>query len=84
MRWSKQQIRSARTVTLAPLLIKRGYALKALTVGNYCVCKYDDLIIKHNYWRWPSQNLEGNTIDYFTKVENTTFSQAMQILSHAE
>ncbi len=82
MKWSKQQIRTARTVVLAPLLTNRGCTLKALADANYCVSDYDDLIIKNNYWRWPSQNLDGNAIDYFTKVEKLTFSQAMQILSN--
>lgn len=84
MKWSKQQIRNARMVALAPLLTGRGRTLKALTDANYCVSDYDDLIIKNNYWHWPSQNLDGNAIDYFTKVEKLTFSQTMQILTNAE
>ena len=84
MKWSKEQIRNARMTALAPLLTGRGCTLKALTDANYGVSDYDDLIIKNNYWHWPSQNLDGNAIDYFTKVEKLTFSQAMQILTGAE
>lgn len=83
MRWSKEQIRTARTITLAPLLSNRGCTLKPLANANYCVSNYEDLIIKENYWRWPSRNLDGNTIDFFTKVEKLTFSQAMKILAEA-
>jgi len=83
MKWSKEQIRNARMVELAPLLTGRGRTLKALTDDNYGVSDYDDLTIKNYYWRWPSQNLDGNAIDYFTKVEKLTFSQAMQILGNA-
>ena len=84
MRWSKEQIRTARMVTLAPLLRRRGCTLKTLADDNYCISNYEDLIIKENYWRWPSRNLDGNTIDFFTKVEKLTFSDTMTILVNVE
>ncbi len=38
-------------------------------------------VLKHaltSHWRWPDRELAGNTIDFFTKVLNRTFQQAMQ------
>ena len=40
MKWSKEQIRNARMMALAPLLTGRGCTLKTLTDENYCVSDY--------------------------------------------
>ena len=78
--WTKPQIRQARLVHLAPLLQRRGVRLQDLDHENYGVAVYNDLMIKHHYWRWPSRNLAGNAIDFFVQVEEMSFHEAMGIL----
>lgn len=81
--WTKEDIRAARKVALAPLLRARGHTLQPLPDQNYRVSHYDDLLIKESFWRWPSRDLEGNAIDFFVQVENKSFREAMDILSTA-
>ncbi len=81
MMWSKSDIRRARKVDLAPLLIRKGIHLKELPNDNFLVPVYDDLAVKKSYWTWPSRDLHGNAIDFFTLVQGLPFSQAMKILS---
>ena len=77
-RWSREQIRSARRVNLVPLMQCRGLELRDRSADNYEVCRFPGLIVKQNYWRWPEENMAGNTIDFFTSIVGLTFSQAMQ------
>ncbi len=81
--WTKADIRAARKIALAPLLIARGLTLQPLPDQNYRLSDYDDLLVKKGYWRWPSKGIEGNAIDYFVLVEGKSFRQAMDILSAA-
>jgi len=91
MTWSKSDIRRARKVQLAPLLARRGLQLKRLPNENFLVVRYDDLIIKKSYWRWPSRDLfvqtrrsarrDGNAIVFFILVQETSFFQAIKPLS---
>ena len=81
MMWKKSEIRRARKVELAPLLIQRGLQLKKLADENFLVPRYDDLIVKKSYWIWPSNNLGGNAIDFFIVVQGMSFSQTMKLLS---
>ena len=81
MTWSKSDIRRARKVELAPLLSHRGLQLKRLADDNFLVVRYDDLIIKKSYWKWPSRDLYGNAIDFFILVQEMSFFQAMKLLS---
>ena len=81
MTWSKSDIRRARKVELAPLLARRGLQLKRLANDNFLVVRYDDLIIKKSYWRWPSRDIYGNAIDFFILVQEMSFFQAMKLLS---
>ena len=48
------------------------------------VVAYDDLLIKHSYWRWPSKDIGGNAIDYFVLVEGMSFADAMLLLEQAQ
>ena len=77
-RWTKEQIRHARSVPLAPLLNRRGLNLLPLNAGNYTIEEHPGLLVKECYWRWPDRELAGNTIDFFIKVLNRTFQQAMK------
>lgn len=81
MTWTKQQIRDARKVHLAPLLTRRGFRLRLLPEGNTLVEDHPDLIVKHHYWTWPTKNIQGNAIDFFVLVEGKSFHQAMEILA---
>jgi hypothetical protein len=80
-RWHKEQIRSARTVAIAPLLEKRGMHLAESGNGNYTIREHPGLIIKDCYWRWPERNLSGNTIDLYMHVLRMSFNNAMLELS---
>ena len=82
-RWSKQQIRHARSVPLAPLLRKRGLNLLPLNAGNFAVEQHPGILVKESYWRWPDRELAGNTIDFFIRVLGMSFHQAMQEITRA-
>jgi hypothetical protein len=41
------------------------------------------LIVELNFWLWPDRHIAGNAIDFFVKVENMTFQQAMEIITEA-
>jgi hypothetical protein len=77
-RWTREQIRAARSALLVPLLQKRGLQLIAKEAGNFELPAYPGLILKENYWRWPHRNLAGNTIDFFVQVLNLSFHNAMR------
>ncbi|MDH3834962.1 MAG: hypothetical protein OES34_12505 [Nitrosopumilus sp.] len=78
--WSKDQIRAARRVPLPPLLAHRGFRLRETGAGNFEVCDYPGLIVKDCFWRWPDQDADGNTIDFFVHVLGMSFAAAMQTL----
>jgi hypothetical protein len=78
--WTKNQIRQARKIELAPLLRQLGCRLHPLQNGNLLVQNYPDLVVKQHYWTWPAKNIQGNAIDFLVLVEGKTFHQAMQIL----
>jgi hypothetical protein len=73
-RWTREQIRAARVVPLAPLLQRRGLQLIELPA-------YKGLLLKDSYWRWPERNLAGNAIDFFVKVLGLSFNDAMRQIS---
>ncbi|MEK7993559.1 MAG: hypothetical protein AAB403_07110 [Planctomycetota bacterium] len=78
--WTREQIRAARRIELAPLLQKRGLALRDRGSGNMEVEQYRGLLLKESYWRWPDRDMAGNTIDFYVKVLGTSFSDAMKEL----
>ena len=77
-RWSREQIRAARLVPLAPLLQQHGLQLVAREAGNFNLPAYPGLIIKDSYWRWPERNLAGNAIDFHVQVLGLSFHDAMR------
>lgn len=93
--WTKQQIRLARKIKLAPILLQRNYRLHPLKNGNFeilpalgAVEGHDDnvtqesgIVIKESFWTWPERNMAGNTIDFFVKIEGRSFNQAMEIIT---
>ena len=78
--WTRQQIRAARQIELAPLLKKRGLALRDHGGGNLEVEHYNGLVIKASYWRWPEHDMAGNAIDFYVKVLGASFNDAMKEL----
>lgn len=87
MTWSKNQIRAARKIPLAPLLRQKGVPLRELPGENYLVQAdakggqaFGDLIVRDCYWIWKSRQLQGNTIDFFVMVENRSFAEAMNAI----
>lgn len=80
MNWKKSNIRKARKVDLAPVLKNRGLTLVSRNNGNFVVAEHDDLLIKKSYWRWPSRDLSGNSIDYFILIDGKSFNDSMTIL----
>jgi hypothetical protein len=80
-RWTKAVIRQARKVALAPLLQKRGLALRDRGGGNVEVVPYQGLLLKASYWRWPDRELAGNAIDFYVKVLGMSFNDAMKELT---
>ncbi|MEO5367992.1 MAG: hypothetical protein H7831_16875 [Magnetococcus sp. WYHC-3] len=79
--WSKADIRAARMVELAPLLERRGLALRDRGAGNFEVECYRGLVLKASYWRWPDRDMAGNAIDFYTKVLGASFTDAMRELT---
>ena len=82
-RWTREQIRAARIVPLAPLLQKRGLQLLELPAGNFELASFKGLLLKDSYWRWPARNLAGNTIDFFVQVLGLSFNDAMRQITAA-
>jgi len=80
MTWNKSEIRKARTTSLVPILLKRGYRLRKLEHENFRIEKFGALIVKHHFWIWKEKGLSGNAIDFFIAVEGLSFMQAMEIL----
>ena len=59
MTWTKDEIRDAREAILAPLLIEQGYNLHKQSDGNFRMEELTDLVVKENYWVWPSKKING-------------------------
>lgn len=77
-KWTQEQIRRARQVTLKPLLEQMGYPMQELTNGNWQI--YDlpeDIVVKETYWVCPDTGAGGNAIDLLTRVMGMSFTQAM-------
>mgnify|MGYP001766859515 CR=1 FL=1 len=79
--WTPHDIDAARTADLAPILAQRGYTTTKLPNGAVLLRNFRGLIIYGNRWTWKSEDLHGNTIDFFITLEAKTFSQAMAIVT---
>jgi hypothetical protein len=78
VRWSRDQIRTARIAPLLPLLQQRGLQLIAQDAGNFTLPAFPGLILKDSYWRWPERSLAGNAIDFHVQVLGLSFHDAMR------
>lgn len=86
--FSKTQIRNARKINLAPILIQRGYQLHSTGGDNYTLITNgsrlpDDIVIRDFYWICKSRNLTGNAIDFFVLLEGLPFLKAVEIITNA-
>ncbi len=79
-KWSRQDIRNARRASLTSLLHREAVQMRELDGGNFELIDHPGLIVKNSYWRWPDQNRQGNTIDFFVHIRGMSFSQAMDII----
>ena len=80
-RWTREQIRAARSAPLVPLLQKRGLQLIERPAGNFELADFRGLLVKDSYWRWPERNLAGNAIDFFVQVMGLSFHDTMRQIS---
>ena len=81
LRWTREQIRTARISPLVPLLQQHGLHLVEREAGNFILPTYPGLIVKDSYWRWPERNLAGNAIDFHVQVLGLSFHDAMRHLT---
>ena len=77
-RWTREQIRCARQAPLVPLLKRRGLRLIERPEDNFEPVDYPGLIVKESYWRWPEQDLAGNSIDFLVEIFGRSFHDAMR------
>ena len=81
IRWTRDQIRSARLAPLVPVLQRRGLALVESGGGNYRLpAAFPGLVVKDCYWRWPERELAGNAIDFCTQILRLSFHDTMREL----
>ena len=78
MIWTKSDIQNARKAMLYNILKKQEYDLKKIDKENYCIKNMPNIIIKQNYWYDKFQKKGGNAIDFFTKIEQLSFMEAMK------
>ena len=80
-KWSRQDIRDARRVSLPDVLSRHGFALSETGGGNFRLSDHPGLIVKDCYWRWPERGSQGNAIDFCTQVLGLSFHDAMRALT---
>lgn len=78
MIWTKSDIQNARKCKLFELFKKMKYNLKKIDQDNYYLEHMPNIIIKRNYWYDKTQKKGGNPIDFFTKIEQLSFMEAMK------
>lgn len=84
MNWSAADVEAARSLPLAPLLVKRGYKLEALPGAAHIVKEpFPGMLVRGNLWFWRKARQRGNPIDFFVWLEGRTFAEAMGILLDA-
>ena len=79
--WSRQQIQAARRASLPELLCAKGFHLRETGADNYRIGEHPGIVIKDSYWRDPTSERAGNTIDFFVAVLGMTFNQAMEAIT---
>ena len=72
-KWTREEIRAARRAHLPSVLRAEGFKLRETREENFELLQCPGLIVKDNYWRWPDQNRQGNSIDLLVTVLGVTF-----------
>ncbi len=77
-RFSEEQIACAKAVPLIEYIEKRGYEFKR--EGKYArLVEHDSLVISidGNWWKWNSEGIGGDTIDFLVSYEKKSFRDAV-------
>lgn len=78
--YTQNQINKAKNIDLLDYLRQRGYSLFQSAANEYRLKEHDSLVISNNKWKWFSQDIGGDTLDFVTKYEGKSFKEAMEIL----
>jgi hypothetical protein len=82
MTWNRSDIRRARRTPLKPVLEKLGYRLEQIDNDNYLLIgSPQEIIVKDHYWICTDTGSAGNAIDFLVRFKNTSFNEAMRLLS---
>lgn len=80
--WTKADIQRARRTPLKPVLEKLGYRLEPRPNGNYAIAGLaPEIVVKDHYWVCADDGSAGNAIDFFVRLKNTSFNDAMKLLT---
>jgi hypothetical protein len=80
MTWTTDDITAARAAPIEPILERKGYRMRKLPNGTILLKDYRGLVVRDNRWVWKTENLHGNTIDFFMVIEGATFAETMHML----
>ena len=78
--YTQGQINRAKNMDLLDYIRQRGYSLFQSAANEYRLKEHDSLVISNNKWKWFSQDIGGDTLDFVTKYEGKSFKEAMEIL----
>ena len=78
--YTQYQINKAKNMDLLDYMQQRGYSLFQSAANEYRLKEHDSLVISNNKWKWFSQDIGGDTLDFVTKYEGKGFKEAMEIL----
>lgn len=78
--YTQYQINKAKNMDLLDYVRQRGYFLIQSAANEYRLKEHDSLVISNNKWKWFSQDIGGDTLDFVTKYEGKGFKEAMEIL----
>ena len=88
--WTKADIQRARKTPLKPVLEKLGYRLEPIANDNYLLIGPalspsngvpQEVVVKDHYWVCTETGSAGNAIDFFVRLKNTSFHEAMKLLT---
>ena len=80
--WTKADIQLARRAPLKPVLEKLGYQFQPRPNGNYAISGLTpEVVVKDHYWVCTETGSAGNAIDFFVRLKNTSFHEAMKLLT---
>ena len=80
--WTKADIQRARKTPLKPVLEQLGYRLEPIANDNYLLTGFpQEVVVKDPYWVCTGTGSAGNALDFFVRLKNTSFSEAMELLT---